>query len=75
MDLAGIAVSSGSACSSGKVAASHVLKAMGVADDLAACALRLSIGPATTRADIDGFLQAWSRHLAALSKEQRGLAA
>jgi cysteine desulfurase len=75
MDLAGIAVSSGSACSSGKVAASHVLKAMGVADDLAACALRLSIGPATTRADIDGFLQAWSRHLATLSKEQRGLAA
>ena len=76
MDLAGFAISSGSACSSGKVAASHVLKAMGVADDLAACAIRLSIGPATTSAEIEAFLAAWSKQVANLSnKEKAGLAA
>jgi cysteine desulfurase len=76
MDLAGFAISSGSACSSGKVSASHVLRAMGVTDELAACALRLSVGPATTRAGIDAFLQAWSKHVANLSnKEKRGIAA
>ncbi len=48
LDLAGIAVSSGSACSSGKVKKSHVLAAMGVDDDLAACALRVSTGASTT---------------------------
>ena len=45
LDLAGVAVSAGSACSSGKVAASPVLAAMGVPDDLAACAIRVSLGP------------------------------
>ena len=69
MDLAGFAVSAGSACSSGKVAASHVLKAMGVGDDLGACAIRLSIGPTTTKEGIDLFLAAWSKHVATLSKE------
>ena len=51
LDLAGVAVSSGSACSSGKVAPSHVLAAMGVEPDLAKCAIRLSLGwdwPKTT---------------------------
>ncbi len=75
MDLAGFAVSSGSACSSGKVSASHVLKAMGVSDELGACAIRLSTGPTTTRAEIESFLAAWSRHVATLSKERRGIAA
>jgi cysteine desulfurase len=55
-DLAGFALSSGSACSSGKVKRSHVLDAMGVAPDLALCAIRLSIGATTTRTEIDRFL-------------------
>ncbi|RTL72523.1 MAG: cysteine desulfurase [Hyphomicrobiales bacterium] len=64
LDLAGVAVSSGSACSSGKVAGSHVLSAMGVPDDLARCALRVSTGPATTARDIEAFLGAWETTLA-----------
>jgi cysteine desulfurase len=54
-DLAGVALSSGSACSSGKVKASHVLKAMAVDEGLARAGLRLSIGPATTDAEIERF--------------------
>ena len=60
-DLAGFCVSAGAACSSGKVQASPVLAAMGVADDLARCAIRVSIGPTTTEAEIDAFAQAWQR--------------
>jgi cysteine desulfurase len=56
LDLAGIAVSSGSACSSGKVGRSHVLDAMGVSPELAACALRISLGWNTTPKDIEKFL-------------------
>ncbi len=52
-DLAGVAVSSGSACSSGKVKASHVLDAMGEPDWVKAGAIRLSIGPTTSEAGID----------------------
>lgn len=48
LDLAGVAVSSGSACSSGKVATSHVLTAMGVAPELARGAVRVSLGWSTT---------------------------
>ncbi|MFC7334457.1 cysteine desulfurase family protein [Rhodocista pekingensis] len=59
LDLAGIAVSSGAACSSGKVHASHVLRAMGVADDLAAGAIRVSAGWLTTEAELDRFAEAW----------------
>ncbi len=59
MDLAGFAVSAGSACSSGKLRASPVLEAMGVAPAAAASALRVSIGPATTDAEIDAFAAAW----------------
>ncbi len=51
-DLAGVAVSSGSACSSGKVKRSHVLDAMGVAPALAEGALRFSLGWTTNEADI-----------------------
>ena len=52
-DLAGIAVSSGSACSSGKVQPSHVLEAMGLGRELAQGAVRLSLGWSTSEADID----------------------
>jgi cysteine desulfurase len=61
LDLAGFAVSSGSACSSGKVAKSHVLAAMGVAPDLANAAIRVSLGWTTTAHDIEQFISAWSR--------------
>lgn len=60
LDLAGVAVSSGSACSSGKVRKSHVLAAMGVDDAAAKTALRISLGPDTTRNDIGRFLAAWT---------------
>ncbi len=59
MDLAGVAVSAGSACSSGKVKASHVLKAMGFADDVAGSALRISLGWNTKPADIKACIEAW----------------
>ncbi len=59
LDLEGIAVSSGSACSSGKVGTSHVLAAMGVAPDLARGALRISMGQDTTEEEIAGLLKAW----------------
>lgn len=59
MDLAGFAVSAGSACSSGKVRASRVLRAMGYGDDLASGALRVSLGPDTTEDEILRFAEAW----------------
>jgi cysteine desulfurase len=61
-DLEGIALSAGSACSSGKVGQSHVLVAMGF--DAALGGLRVSLGPASTEADVDRFLAAFSRVLA-----------
>lgn len=61
MDLAGFAVSAGSACSSGKVRPSRVLKAMGLDDERAAQAIRISIGPTTTREQVLRFAEAWSR--------------
>jgi cysteine desulfurase len=74
-DLAGVAVSSGSACSSGKVAASHVLAAMGVVPELARGALRLSTGPTTTESDIETMLNVWRNLRKSLSKTGQGLAA
>ncbi|APX88738.1 aminotransferase [Brevirhabdus pacifica] len=59
MDLAGFAISAGSACSSGKVRASRVLRAMGLPDEAAGSAVRVSIGPATSEEDILRFAQAW----------------
>lgn len=59
-DLAGLAVSAGSACSSGKIARSHVLEAMGVPAAEAAGAIRVSFGWTTTVEDIDGLVSAWS---------------
>jgi len=60
-DLGGIAVSSGSACSSGKVQPSHVLEAMGFGRELAQGAVRLSLGWSTCEADIDRCLEAWRK--------------
>ncbi len=60
-DLAGIAVSAGSACSSGKMKSSAVLAAMQVAPDVAAGFLRISFGPSTSEADVDAFLEQWRR--------------
>lgn len=60
LDLAGVAVSSGSACSSGKVGASHVLAAMGLAPDLARCAIRVSLGWSSTAEHVARFVQAWT---------------
>jgi len=57
LDLAGVSVSSGSACSSGKVGASHVLKAMGIDAALAGCALRVSLGWNSTKEDVAAFLE------------------
>jgi cysteine desulfurase len=59
MDLAGFAISAGSACSSGKVRASRVLLAMGLAAADAACAIRVSVGPATMEQDVLRFAEAW----------------
>jgi cysteine desulfurase len=73
-DLEGIAVSSGAACSSGKVQPSHVLTAMGVAPELRG-AVRLSLGWTTTEADIERFQNAWRKLAVTLSKGQRGIAA
>jgi cysteine desulfurase len=58
-DLAGISVSSGSACSSGKVKPSHVLEAMGFGPELAQGGVRLSLGWSTSEADIDRCVEAW----------------
>ncbi|MBA3526481.1 MAG: aminotransferase class V-fold PLP-dependent enzyme [Pseudomonadota bacterium] len=60
-DLAGFAVSAGSACSSGKMKQSNVLAAMGVAPEIASSFLRISFGPSTSHADIDAFLAEWRR--------------
>ena len=59
MDLAGFAVSSGSACSSGKVKVPRVLRAMGLDDRSAEAALRVSLGPATTEDEVTAFAEAW----------------
>ncbi|RYH03607.1 aminotransferase class V-fold PLP-dependent enzyme [Salipiger sp. IMCC34102] len=59
MDLAGFAVSAGSACSSGKVRASRVLQTLGFSDEDAGCALRVSLGPQTRREEIERFVDRW----------------
>lgn len=64
LDLDGVCVSSGAACSSGKVGASHVLAAMGVPESLARCALRVSLGWSSTREDIEAALNSLERLLA-----------
>ena len=68
MDLAGFAISAGSACSSGKVKASRVLRAMGFDDDAASGAVRVSLGPGTTEDEVLRFAEAW------LAKERKARA-
>ena len=63
MDLAGFAVSAGSACSSGKVKASTVLRAMGFNDTEAASAIRVSLGLNTTKEEVMQFAEAWAAKL------------
>jgi cysteine desulfurase len=59
MDLAGFAISAGSACSSGKVKASAVLIAMGFDTATASSAIRVSLGPETTEDDVMRFAETW----------------
>ena len=73
-DLGGIAVSSGSACSSGKVQPSHVLEAMGFGKELAQGAVRLSLGWSTSEADIDLALQTWRKLADGLLRGRRNTA-
>ena len=61
LDLAGIAVSAGSACSSGSLKTSHVLPAMGLAEEEAREVIRVSFGPHERRVDIDAFIAEWRK--------------
>ncbi|MSP89174.1 MAG: cysteine desulfurase [Alphaproteobacteria bacterium] len=60
LDLAGVAISAGAACSSGKVRASHVLAAMGCGPEEAGRAIRVSLSWQSTQSDIDRFVEAWT---------------
>lgn len=75
LDLQGFAVSSGSACSSGKVGLSHVLTAMGIEPDIAQGAVRISLGWNTTEEDVKQFTEAFNKMAATLSPNQRETAA
>jgi len=68
LDLDGVMVSAGAACSSGKVGPSHVLAAMGVDAALAASTIRVSLGGSSSETDIAHFLHAWT----ALRRRHRG---
>ena len=70
LDLAQVAVSAGSACSSGKVGASHVLSAMGLSSELAQGAIRVSLGFGTTSADIERFIGAWGELIKRMRQRQ-----
>jgi cysteine desulfurase len=72
LDLAGVAVSAGAACSSGKVGASHVLEAMGVATGIARAAIRVSLGWSSSEADVDAFIRAWAH--VGLRRRERAVA-
>jgi cysteine desulfurase len=74
-DLEGVAVSSGAACSSGKVQPSHVLAAMGIPPDLARGAVRVSLGPTTTESEVNRLLEAWNKVSRALLNKSQGIAA
>ena len=69
LDLGGVAASSGSACSSGKVAPSHVLAAMGVAPEISRGAVRLSLGWATTDDDVERFGEVFADTARALRRD------
>lgn len=71
LDLAGVAVSAGSACSSGKVETSHVLAAMGAAPELAQSAIRVSLGFGSSDNDIQSFLVAFGDLVKRLRKDAK----
>ena len=73
MDLEGIAVSAGSACSSGKVKSSDVLKAMGFSENHASCALRVSLGLETTRDEVLRFADTWVKKFEYNSKRKNNI--
>ncbi len=75
LDLEGVAVSSGAACSSGKVQPSHVLAAMGLGPELAKSAIRVSLGYSTTESEVDRGLDAWKKVYRTLHKGPEGIAA
>jgi cysteine desulfurase len=75
LDLAGVAVSSGAACSSGKIQPSHVLAAMGFGPALAKSAIRVSLGHSTTESEVDQCVDAWKKVYKALHKGSEGIAA
>ena len=66
LDLEGFSVSSGTACSSGKLSEISLLKEMKYGEDLASCSIRVSLGPNTKKSDIEAFIFSWkqlySRH-------------
>ncbi len=68
-DLAGICVSAGSACSSGRIESSHVLKAMGVSENEAATAIRISLGWGTTEMEVERFIEEWQKIYQRLNKK------
>jgi cysteine desulfurase len=69
LDLAGISVSAGSACSSGSMKPSRVLAAMGISEEIASSVIRVSFGPSTAERHIDRFVGEW-RKIAARAKAQ-----
>lgn len=75
LDLGGVAISSGSACSSGKVRRSHVLEAMGVAPDLAEGALRVSLGWASRESDMEFLMTALEKVVGMLISRHKGRSA
>ncbi len=72
LDLEGVAVSTGSACSSGKVGPSHVLEAMHVAPELVRGAVRVSFGPDIASAEVEMLVSAWGRAAAACRDRKSG---
>ena len=70
LDLEGIAVSAGAACSSGKVAGSKVLHGMGASEAQASSSLRVSLGQDTTQNDIDRFVRVWAKAYARATKRR-----
>ncbi|WP_246725033.1 cysteine desulfurase family protein [Beijerinckia sp. L45] len=75
LDLGGVAVSAGSACASGKIKPSPVLRAMGVSPDLAATAIRVSLGWTTTDGDIAAFEDAFGKAVRLMRSKAAGIAA
>jgi cysteine desulfurase len=74
LDLAGVAVSAGAACSSGKVGASPVLLAMGITPDVARAAIRVSFGWQSSERDLESFLSVWRAIAASAARPRRAVA-